>query len=181
MIKVVRVKKQTVSIQFSPLPSYHLGHGLGGCTVGTTMGIPAQTMETVVPQTSSLNLVEMPTVVYGCLLHLPLRGFSFSPTQMEGTEDTVEAKYPGARRCRLWLTNTKTIGSLQWQTAGEPHAPYRIKVPLAPGQGRGNRVGIITPGTVGCRLRPKIPDTMGFPQQHTDGAHTPRIKRWPYL
>jgi hypothetical protein len=38
-------------------------------------------------------------------------------------------KYPGARRCRLWLTNTKMIGSLQQRTTGEPHAPYHKKAP----------------------------------------------------
>jgi hypothetical protein len=42
-------------------------------------------------------------------------------------------------------------------------------------------VGVITPGTAGHRLQPKIPDMMGFPQWHTAGAHTPRIRRQPCL
>jgi hypothetical protein len=77
MIKVIMVKKQTRSIQFSPLLSYHFRHGFAGCTVGTTTGIPAKIVEVVVPQTSSPNPVKMPTVVYGRLLHLPLRQFLF--------------------------------------------------------------------------------------------------------
>jgi hypothetical protein len=125
MIKIVRVKKQIVSTQFSPLPSYHFGHDLRGCTVGTSTGIPTEIVAAVVPQTSSPNPVKMPTVVYGCLLHLPLR-FYFSPTQTEGTGAIVGVKHPGARRYRLWLINTAMIGSLQWQTAGELHAPYHI-------------------------------------------------------
>jgi hypothetical protein len=92
--------------------------------MGTTTGILTKIMEVVVPQTSSSNLVKMPTILYGCLLHLLLRGFNFSPTQMEGTGATVGENTPV-------LTNTNTIGSLQWQTAGEPHAPYHIKPPCS--------------------------------------------------
>jgi hypothetical protein len=66
--------------------------------MGTTTGILTKIMEVVVPQTSSSNLVKMPTVLYGCLLHLLLRGFNFSPTQMEGTGATVGEKYPGAHK-----------------------------------------------------------------------------------
>jgi hypothetical protein len=73
MIKVARVKKQTIFIQFRPLLSYHFGHDLRGCTVGTTMGILTEIVEVVFPQISSPNPVEMPIVVYGRLLHLPLR------------------------------------------------------------------------------------------------------------
>jgi hypothetical protein len=47
--------------------------------VGTTMGFLAEIVEAVVPQISLLNPAEMATVEYGCLLHLPLRGFYFSP------------------------------------------------------------------------------------------------------
>jgi hypothetical protein len=129
------------------------------------MGILAEIVEVVVPQTSLPNPTEMPAVVYGRLLHLLLRGFYFLPTQTEGTEATIGAKYPGARRHRLWLANTDTIGSLQRQTTGEPHAPHHIKAPPppAPGQERGNHVGVITPGTAGRWLWPKILDMMGFP------------------
>jgi hypothetical protein len=42
-------------------------------------------------------------------------------------------------------------------------------------------VRVITPGTTGRRLQPKIPDTMGLPQLHKTGAHTPRIRRRLYL
>jgi hypothetical protein len=98
MIKVIRVKKQTGSIQFSPLPSYHFGHGLRDCTVGTTTGILTENVEVVVPQTSSLNPMKMPIVVYGCQLHLPLTGFYFSPPQTEGTRATAKVKYSSARR-----------------------------------------------------------------------------------
>jgi hypothetical protein len=69
-------------------------------------------MEVVVPQTSSLNPTEMPTVVYGRLLHLPLEGFYFSLPHTEGTGATVGVKYLSAKRDRLWLANTETIGSL---------------------------------------------------------------------
>jgi hypothetical protein len=137
MIKIIRFKKKTISIQFSPLLSYHLKHGLGCCTVGTTMRIPAKIVEVVVPQTSSPNPVEMPIVVYGRLLHLTLRGFYFSSTQTEGTEATVRAKYPTARRRRLWQSNTETIRFLQQQMAREPHAPYYKSPPAAPGRERG--------------------------------------------
>jgi hypothetical protein len=58
------LKKKTVSIPFSPVLSYHFGHGLGGCTVGTTTGISAEIVEAVVPQTSSPNPAKMPIVVY---------------------------------------------------------------------------------------------------------------------
>jgi hypothetical protein len=140
MIKVIRVKQQTLSIQFSHLLSYHLGHGLGGCTVGTTTGIPAEIVEVVVPQTSSPNPTKMPTIVYGRLLHLPLKGFYFSQTQMEGTGATVGAKYPSARRRRFWLANMKMIGYLQQQMIGEPHAPYHIKPPLRSRLGEGDNL-----------------------------------------
>jgi hypothetical protein len=112
MIKVVRVRKQTISIQFSPLLSYHFEHGLGGYMVVTTTRIPAEIVQAVVPQTTSLNPVEMPTIVYGQLLYLPLRGFYFSLPEMEGTGAIVRVKYPGARRHRLWLANMEKIGSL---------------------------------------------------------------------
>jgi hypothetical protein len=49
MIKVARVKKQTIFIQFRPLLSYHFGHDLRGCTVGTTMGILTEIVEVVFP------------------------------------------------------------------------------------------------------------------------------------
>jgi hypothetical protein len=94
MIKVVRVKKQTISIQFSPLPSYHLGHGLGGYTVGTTTGIPVEIVQAVVPQTSLPNPMEMSAVVYGRLLHLPLRGFLFLTHSNKRHEDYCEGKIP---------------------------------------------------------------------------------------
>jgi hypothetical protein len=97
--------------------------------VGTTTGISTEIVEDVVPQTSSSNPAEMPIVVYGRLLHFLLRGFYFSPTQMEGTWATIGAKYPSARRHRLRLTNTKMIGSLQWQMTGEPPTLYHIKPP----------------------------------------------------
>jgi hypothetical protein len=103
--------------------------------VGTTTGISAELVEAVVQQTSSLNPAEMPTLVYGRLLHLPLRGFYFSSTQTEGTGATVGAKYPSIRRCHLWLVDKETIGSLQRQTAGEQHNSYHIKAP--PLQARG--------------------------------------------
>jgi hypothetical protein len=61
-----------------------------------------------------------------------LRGFYFSPTQMELTGAIVEAKYPSGKRCRLRLPNLEMIRSLQQQTAGEPHAPYHIKALLPP-------------------------------------------------
>jgi hypothetical protein len=77
MIKVIRVKKQIISIQLSPLLSYHLRHGLEGYTMGTTMGIPTEIVEAMVPQTSSPNPSQMPPIVYGRLLQLPLRGFYF--------------------------------------------------------------------------------------------------------
>jgi hypothetical protein len=88
-----------MSIQFSPLLSYHLEHDLRGYTLGTTMGTPVEIVEAMIPQTSSLDHAKMPIVVYGRLLHLPLRRFYFSPTQTEGMGAIVEAKYPGARRC----------------------------------------------------------------------------------
>jgi hypothetical protein len=61
------------------------------------MGILAEIVEVVVPQTTSPNPAEIPPIVYGCLLHLLLRGFYFSPTQTEGTGATVGAKYLSAK------------------------------------------------------------------------------------
>jgi hypothetical protein len=62
------------------------------------MRILAEIVEVVVPQTTSPNPMEMPTLVYGRLLHLPLRGFYFSPPQMEDTGATIRVKYLGAGR-----------------------------------------------------------------------------------
>jgi hypothetical protein len=42
-------------------------------------------------------------------------------------------------------------------------------------------VEVITPGTAGHRLRPKIPNIVGFPQWHMARAYTPCIRRWPCL
>jgi hypothetical protein len=97
--------------------------------VGTTTGISAEIVEVVVPQTSSLNPTKIPIVVYGHLLHLPLRGFYFSSTQTEGMGATIGAKYPSIRRRRLRLIGTEMIGSLQRQLARETHNSYHIKAP----------------------------------------------------
>jgi hypothetical protein len=42
-------------------------------------------------------------------------------------------------------------------------ASHKSPPPPAPGQERGNHVGVITPGTAGRWLWPKILDMMGFP------------------
>jgi hypothetical protein len=128
--------------------------------VDTTTGISAEIVEDVVPQTSSPNPTEMPVVVYGCLLHLLLRGFYFSPTQMEDTWAAIGAKYPGTRRHRLRLANTKMIGSLQWQTTGDPPTLYHVD-----NSSNRSHCSTIKPGRRHCQANPIWIRTSSHPPQ----------------
>jgi hypothetical protein len=52
--------------------SFHLRHGLGGYTVGTTVEFRVKTVEPLAPQTLPLNLAEVPVVAYEFLFCLCL-------------------------------------------------------------------------------------------------------------
>jgi hypothetical protein len=130
------VENKTVYVELSLYLSYQLSRGLGGYTVGTTVGFWVATMEALFSTIASpSNLVAAPVVTYEYLFYLPSSERLHPPARWKARELWPGSCTPGTTGRRLQPKNLDTTGPSNGKWLGN-HTPRTGYGPTTHGRRR---------------------------------------------